>query len=253
MEPIGVVFADDDAGMRLVVRKLLARSGGFAILGEAENGKALLSLIDAHRPQLVMLDVEMPVLNGVDAARIIQDTDPATILIFTTAHDQYMADAFSVYAFDYLLKPFKIDRALQTLERVKQVVRTRAEAERGAEVPLPRIPPRASAGRLMLKHKTGVSFLNMEDILLIQREDRATVLYTVGDARYVTSDSLGEVEQRLDPALFFRCHKSYIINLNRIDQITPYGRWTYIVKLKETRQDALITHQKYEELERMFL
>lgn len=91
----------------------------------------------------------------------------------------------------------------------------------------------------------------MDDILLVQRENRQTVLYTA-DGSYTTSDTLSEVEERLDPDLFFRCHKSYIINLTCIDSITPYGRWTYVVKLRGTRQDALITHEKYEELETMY-
>ena len=104
----------------------------------------------------------------------------------------------------------------------------------------------------MLRHKEGVSFINMNDILLVQREERSTVIYTAGGGRYVTGDSLGETEARLDPAVFFRCHKSYIINLNQISNITPYGRWTYVVRLNGTSHDALITHEKYEELERMF-
>lgn len=104
----------------------------------------------------------------------------------------------------------------------------------------------------MLHHRDGVSFLNMSDILLVQREERSTVLYTAGGGRYVTGDSLADTEARLDAAVFFRCHKSYIINLNAISNITPYGRWTYIIRLNGTDHDALITHEKYEELERMF-
>ena len=90
------------------------------------------------------------------------------------------------------------------------------------------------------------------DIVLVQREDRSTVIYTKGGERYVTGDSLAETEARLDPAVFFRSHKSYIINLGNISNITPYGRWTYIVRLTGITQDALITHEKYEELEKMF-
>ena len=78
------------------------------------------------------------------------------------------------------------------------------------------------------------------------------MIYTTGEGRYETSDSLGDTEAKLDPAVFFRCHKSYIINLNQIDSITPYGRWTYVVRLHGTKHDALITHEKYEELEQMF-
>ena len=128
------------------------------------------------------------------------------------------------------------------------MLRTREDAARSAKP----VEPRPQSGRILLKHRDGVSVINMEDILLVQREERATVLYTVNDGRYVTGDSLADVEARLDPALFMRCHKSYIINLSHVDSISPYGRWTYVVKLRGTRRDALITHEKYEELEKLF-
>ena len=248
MEPIRALIADDGAGMRLLMRKLLEKSGGFVLCGEASDGAKLLALAAEHRPQLVLLDVEMPSVSGVDCARELQDSDPQTILIFATAHDKYMADAFEVYAFDYLLKPFKAERALATLERAKSVLRTREDAARSAKP----VEPRPQSGRILLKHRDGVSVINMEDILLVQREERATVLYTVNDGRYVTGDSLADIGARLDPAFFMRCHKSYIINLSHVDSISPYGRWTYVVKLRGTRRDALITHEKYEELERLF-
>ncbi len=251
MEPIKVVIADDDEGMRLIERRMIARVEGFTLAGEAADGNELLELVEEIRPQVVFLDVEMPGKTGVECAKVIQDMDPSIVLIFATAHDQYMGDAFEVYAFDYLIKPFKVDRVLQTLERA----RDRIAGRRGDDEPLPELPhtaPKAATGRLMLHHKDGVSFVNMGDILLVQREDRATVIYTAGGGRYVTGDSLGETEARLDPNVFFRCHKSYIINLNQISNITPYGRWTYIVRLNGTTHDALITHEKYEELERMF-
>lgn len=249
MEPIKVVIADDDAGMRLIERKMIEKVEGFSLAGEAENGDQLLDLVEDIHPQVVFLDVEMPGKTGVECARLIQDMDPSIVMIFATAHDQYMGDAFEVYAFDYLIKPFKVDRVMQTLERARDRI------GRLNERPLPELPhqpPKVATGRLMLRHKEGVSFLNMSDILLIQRENRATVIYTAGGGRYVTSESLGETEARLDPNVFFRCHKSYIINLNQISNITPYGRWTYVVRLNGTQNDALITHEKYEELERIF-
>ena len=247
-DSIRVVIADDDSGMRTVMRHMIDRMEGFTLLGEADNGTRLLELVEEHNPQVVFLDVEMPGMTGVECARVIQDKSPAMVIIFATAHDQYMGDAFEVYAFDYLVKPFKMERVIQTLERARNRI-TRRE-----EKPLPALKTatKAATGRLMLHHKEGVSFIDMKDILLVQREDRATVIYTIGEGRYVTSASLGETEERLDKDIFFRCHKSYIINLNHIMNITPYGRWTYVVELNGTRHDALITHEKYEELERMF-
>ena len=252
-EKIPVVIADDDEGMRAIMRTMIGRVDGFELRGEATDGKELLELVEEVKPQLAFLDVEMPQMSGVEAARIIQDTDPSIILVFATAHDQYMADAFEVYAFDYLVKPFKLERVMRTLERARDVILRRAQDE---PVPNPtqNAMPRAkaAAGRLMLRHREGVNFVAMEDILLVQRENRATVLYMKGGGRFVTSESLGDIEDRLDPDIFYRCHKSYIINLREIDNITPYGRWTYVVRLCGTQQDALITHERYEELEKMF-
>jgi len=248
LSDIRVVIADDDSGMRTIMRHMISKVEGFILVGEAEDGLKLLEQVEKQRPQVVFLDVEMPGMSGVECARLIEDMDPSTVMIFATAHDQYMGDAFEVYAFDYLIKPFKVERVMQTLERARDRISRREEKS------LPLLKPRnqVAAGRLMLRHRDGVSFLNMQDILLIQREERATVIYTVGEGRYVTSDSLGDTEERLDKSVFFRCHKSYIINLNHIKAITPYGRWTYVVQLNGTQHDALITHEKYEELEKMF-
>lgn len=249
MEELRVLIADDDAGMRMVLRKIVQRVEGFSLVAEAADGKTALELTESLKPDVVFLDVEMPEMTGVECARAIEDMNPDIIIIFATAHDAYMSDAFEVYAFDYLIKPFKVERVIQTLERARE--RLMHRAKRAMTAPAPSAP-KAVSGRMMLRHREGVSFVNLKDVLLVQREDRSTVLYTADGGRYVTNDSLSEMEERLPSDAFFRCHKSYIINLNHIKDITPYGRWTYVIRLEGTQHDALITHEKYEELEQMF-
>ncbi len=250
-EAIRVVIADDEEGMRMILRKMIARAEGFTLCAEAKDGEELLRLVEEYRPQVCFLDVEMPGLSGLECARAIQDTDPHTILIFATAHDDYMAQAFEVYAFDYMVKPFKLDRVMKTLDRIREVLHNE-HAPQGEPSAHLRAVRQDAPGRLMLRHREGVNFLNQEDILLVQRENRSTVLYATKDRRFETSESLSDIQARLNPRIFFRCHKSYIINLNVVDSITPYGRWTYVVHLAGTTKDALITHDKYEELEKMF-
>ena len=251
MENIRVIIADDNEAMRMIERKMISKVQGFELVGEAKDGLECIRLVEELHPHIVFLDVEMPGKTGVEAARIIQDMDPSIIMIFATAHDQYMGDAFEVYAFDYLLKPFKVERVLKTLEKARD--RLNSDKDEPVEtLPVPAAPSKKPSTRMMLHHKDGVSFISTQDIVLVQREDRSTVIYTQDGGRYVTGDSLSETESRLDPSVFFRCHKSYIINLNFISNITPYGRWTYIVRLKGIAQDALITHEKYEELEKLF-
>lgn len=249
MEKITVLLADDEPGMRLILRKKIEQTEAFTVVGEAADGREAMADFEALAPQVVFLDVDMPLISGTECARLMQDMDPSAVLIFATGHEEYRQEAFEVYAFDYLVKPFKMERLEQTLHRVES--RLRGMPERS--LPAPRLSmTKPVPGRLMLKHKEGVAFLDMEDILLAQREDRATVLYTAGGGRYVLPETLSETEARLDPETFFRCHKSYIINLRRIRDITPYGRWTYVVRLEGTEHDALITHEKYEELEKRF-
>ena len=251
MKNVRIAIADDDAGMRTILRKIIERDGGYELIGEAENGAQMLEIFDREHPDAVILDVEMPEMDGLSCARAIQDRDPRVVIIFSTAHDCYMSDAFEVYAFDYLLKPFKLERALKTLKLARERLCERAESS--PQTPLAEKPPRPASGRLMLRGKDGLSFVSMDNILLVQREDRMTVLYCENDQRYVTAESLSDLDERLPDDMFFRTHKSYIVNLNRIESITPYGRWTYVIKLQGTSHDALITHERFEALQKMFV
>ncbi|MDL2206321.1 LytTR family DNA-binding domain-containing protein [Eubacteriales bacterium OttesenSCG-928-N13] len=247
MNLIRTLIADDDPDMRMIMKKILSKAGGFELLAEAENGEMLLELYKEHQPQLVIMDVEMPELTGVECARVIQDMNPKTTMIFATAHDKYMGDAFEVYAFDYLLKPFKLDRALRTLSRVKE----KLSAPEMDVIPFTS-NEQTNHDRLTVKGKEGVHFLDLDKLLLVQREDRSTVLYAEGDQRFVTTETLSELEARLPKDTFFRSHKSYIVNINQIESITPYGRWTYVIRLRGTKRDALITSERFDELMKLF-
>ena len=255
MDDIRILIADDDAGMRLVMRKLVEQAEGYRLVGEATDGAELIRLYDELKPEVVLLDVEMPEMDGIECARAIQVRDPRTVLVFATAHEEYMASAFEVYAFDYLVKPFRVERAMQTFQRIRE--RLRGPVAEAMAVPrtveavekpsLGQVP-----GRMMIKHREGVSFVDIPDIAMVMRENRATILLMKDGTRYVVGDGMAELDERLPDEIFFRTHKSYIVNLNLIESIQPYGRWTFIVKLKGLKEDALITHDRFEELQKRF-
>ena len=115
-----VLIADDDAGMRLVLRKLIESMEGFEFAGEAADGTEAVRLCADLQPDIVFIDVKMPVLSGDEAAKKIYALYPDTIIIFVSAYSEYMPQAFEVYAFDYLLKPFKTDRVRQTLRKIQK-------------------------------------------------------------------------------------------------------------------------------------
>ena len=238
-----VMIADDNEGMRLVLKKAVEKAG-HQVVAMADCGEKAVELADELRPDVIFMDIEMPGMDGVETAKRIQDIDPRIMIVFATAHEEYRKEAFEVYAFDYLVKPFQIARLTETLDRISEL--------KAGNLSAAAAPPKVQKNsKLLLRHKDGLSLVDASDIVLIQRENRSTVIYTTTE-KHVTSETLSELEQRLPSDKFFRCHKSYIVNIERITRIYPYGRWTYIVKLKDTDLDALMTQERYATLQEFF-
>jgi Response regulator of the LytR/AlgR family len=241
-----VVIADDNEGMRLVLRKAVEKAG-HQVVGEAANGEEAVTVVEAAKPDVLFIDVEMPGTDGVEAARRIQDLNPRVAIVFATAHEEYRKEAFEVYAYDYLMKPFAIERIAETLDRLDQ-------QQQGDVLPPlleKKAEPLRKVDKLLVRHKDGISLVKMEDVVLIQRENRATAIYTATE-KHISNETLSELEQRLPSPPFFRAHKSYIINVDHITRIYPYGRWTYIVKFEGTDMDALMTQERYGLLQKYF-
>lgn len=235
---ISVLIIDDDPGMRLLLSKIIDRDHRFTKVAEADSAELGLEMYNLYKPQLILSDIDMPGDNGVACAKRIHEIDPMAKIVFITAHEQYMAEAFRVYAFDYIVKPFDISRLTDTLDNVFSILyRTHIE---------PIISFDNTQDKLVVKTKESYSFINMSDIILIQREDRATVIYTTNDGRYVTNEKLSEIMERLDNSYLIRSHKSYIINIKMISDIYVYGRWTYLARFKGTSVDALITSENFD-------
>ncbi len=243
---VKVILVEDESGVRTLLKKIIERNSGFEVVGECDNLGDAVNLFHHVRPEVVFLDIEINGASGIDCAKIIVDLEPKTKIIFATAHAEYMPEAFEVYAFDYLVKPFDVERVEKTLRRILSL------KEPSAMDHLDRIV-RYEKGldRLLVKGRESMSFVDIQDIILIQRENNSTVIYTAKDS-FTTSAALADIEARLDGEQFLRSHKSYIINVSKIKKIEPYGRWTYVVFFKDIDKDALITAEKYEEIKRRF-
>ena len=156
---ITVLICDDDPGIRMILKKRVQRTAGFTVLDEARDGREALEKYEALRPRVVFLDVDMPEVSGIDCAREILDKDPECKLVFATGHEEYMGEAFEVYAFDYLVKPFNLERLDAPLDRIREM----DESQRAM-----RQDPGGDGGRrsltdrLMVKHRAVVIFLAQE-------------------------------------------------------------------------------------------
>lgn len=245
---LSVIIAEDDPAMRHVLNKTLSQIPGVEVLGEAGDGITALQLVEKLNPRVVFIDIDLPGKNGVELARDICDLNPQTILIFATAYDNHTHEAFEVYAYDYLVKPFKLERIQKTMARIKQ-----QEAQR-MKVQTNRFAPPAAGetcpARLVVRRNEKLIFLDTKDIIFITREKRKTIIIT-GKEKYSINESLNSIEARLTGNTFFRSHRAYIVNLNMIREIHPWGKSGYEITFSGTRQTAILAANKAGELERI--
>ena len=242
-----VMIVEDESGIRLLLKRIIEKHGGFEIAAESGSFSDAVMQFRKLRPDVVFMDIGIQGENGIECARIMTDMAPKTKIIFATAHTEYMPEAFELYAFDYLVKPFDVSRVERTLDRIRALHDTEKTDETEHVTRYEK-----GRSRLLVKGRESMSFVDIADIVLIQRENNATVIYTETDS-FVTSATMGDIEAKLDAEQFMRSHKSYIINLSKIKKIEPYGRWTYVVTFKNIKRDALMTQEKYEEIKKRFL
>jgi len=241
-----VLIADDDKSMRFVLRKALEKHEGIEIGKEVVNGAEAVCAFEEDCFDAAFLDVDMPVLDGIEAAKLILDISPKCMIVFVTAHEEYMQEAFELYAFDYMVKPFKLERLKQTIVRMGEFQEAKAENDEPVREKI-----EAISNDLLLKVKDGLVVVKPEDIIMIERENRSSVIVTEKEL-FMINKPLGELEALLPADEFLRTHKSYIIRLDKITKMSVYGRWTYVVKLKGTKKDALLTKEKAKILESIF-
>lgn len=234
-----IVIAEDDPAMRLILRRVIEEISEVEVVAEAEDGAQLVELTKKLAPDVVCLDISMPTMDGLEAAKKIFSREPHTFFIFVTAHDNYTHEAFEVYAFDYLVKPFNLERIKQTMARIKEL----KAAGNGTSAAHPE-----KNSKLAIKSSDGQVFLDAKDIILITRSDRHTIITTT-KGTVTTYEPLQSLSTKLEADTFFRCHKGYIINADMVMEISPCGDKTHLVKLASTPETALMTRERAKEFQ----
>ena len=242
MPDIRALVVDDEQLAREELCFLLGEAGGVEIAGQAADGVVALRLAGELRPDVVFLDVQMPGLTGFEVARRLLTTDAPPELVFVTAFDQHAIEAFSVNAVDYVLKPVDAARLAQTLERLRTRVAVRAGTTK-----LPLSPEdlekvieavQARQGRRdQIAIRTGEKFtlVQAEELVHASLVDDSIVVAT--QAMYGTSNyrTLDELQARLDPAVFWRVHRSHLVNITKIKEIVPWFSRNYLLKMKDPK------------------
>jgi two-component system LytT family response regulator/two-component system response regulator LytT len=240
---LNVVLVDDEQLAREELGYLLAQIGGIEIVGEADNGQQALDTIERVEPDLVFLDVQMPGLTGFQVARRLADRSGPPHVIFVTAFDQHAIQAFEVNAIDYLLKPVDPARLELALQRARRRIHADRGDAGGAPVGLEQIEKLVQMvaerrdRRDQLAIKVGERFLlvQSDDIVFASLADE--VITVCAGAHTGTSNfrTLDELQARLNPDVFWRVHRSHLVNINKIKEIVPWFSRNYILRMKDEK------------------
>lgn len=264
MRDIRTLIVDDEPVARAGLRKLLADQPGTEVIGEAADGTGAIDAIRTLRPDLLLLDVQMPGMNGFE---VLEAIGPRAVpaIVFVTAYDQFAVRAFEIQALDYLLKPFDDERFATVLDRVREHLRRRREghlarrlagllAHYEARAGTP--PAQQGTGetgaypmRIMVRAAGRVFFQPVEQIDWIEAADYYARLH-VGKESHLLRETLAALEARLDPACFVRVHRSAIVNVERVREVRLDWRNRHIVVLRNGTTLPLSRRRK-EELERV--
>jgi two-component system LytT family response regulator/two-component system response regulator LytT len=237
-----VIVVDDEQLARDELCYQLDRLGDIETVAQAGNGLEALTAIDRHSPDLVFLDVQMPGLTGFEVARRLLEDEESPAVVFVTAYDQHAIEAFEVNAVDYLLKPVEVGR----LEQAVQRARRRLSSDRAGLAPklndqLEEIVKMMALGRNSRRDqvalKVGERFLLVQanEIIYASLADDSINIVTgqvAGTSNYRTLDDL---QARLDPAVFWRVHRSHLVNINKIKEIVPWFSRNYILRMKDAK------------------
>jgi len=212
------LIVDDEELARFVVRELVEAHSEIEVVAECVNGFEAVKAVAEHKPDLLFLDVQMPKLTGFDVLELIGTDTP---VIFVTAYDEFAMKAFEVHAVDYLLKPVGKERFEAALERAKE--RIAAKIPVPTEVIAAARPPGQFAERIVVKDGTRVTLIPCAKLDYAESQDDYVALASEGK-KHLKQQTIASLEASLDPKLFVRIHRSYLVNLERVVRIEPYGK-----------------------------
>lgn len=226
---IRAVVVDDEASARALVKEYLAEHPDVELVAEGANGFEAVKAVAEHRPDLLLLDVQMPKLDGFEALELLE---PRPAVIFATAFDQYAVKAFEVEAVDYLLKPFSPERLGEALDRARERIArgegtSRQEAQRMNEA---RVRAGRFLERIVVRSESRIHVIPVDRLDYAEARDDVIRLKAGGES-HDKPQTLAELENLLDPARFVRIHRSYLLNLERLARLDLYAKDSHVAVL----------------------
>jgi two-component system response regulator LytT len=236
---ISTLIVDDEPLAREELSFLLADFPEIEILDTASNGLEAVKMIESLEPDLVFLDVQMPGLDGLGVIRKLQEMKivlPHFILV--TAFDQYAVEAFRLEAMDYLLKPVEKDRLAISLERAAKIVEAKQASELAAGEAQP-LRPGLQRSKLLVRSGQRNLVIDANDVVYATIDEGLISVVATGVEGQLNYRTIEELQSNLDPNVFWRVHRSFLVNINRIREVVPWFKSSFQLKMDDKRQTEI--------------
>lgn len=235
LNKLRTLIVDDEAPARELILLLLQQYDFVELIGSCSDGNTAIELIQKEKPDLLLLDIQMPEVSGFDVLRAVSEAD-LPYVIFTTAYDHYAIEAFEHNAIDYLLKPFTEKRFTMALQRAKEAkenldARDWNEKMKALLQERPKTTPAKYPQKLSIKVGSRIRFVPVNEVIWISAENQYVRIHTAGQS-FLLRESLSKLEESLAPADFYRVHRSSIVNVHAIRQIEPFFKGDYTIYLQ---------------------
>ena len=230
-----VLVVDDEELARARIKELLADIPDVEVAGEAENGLRAVELVGELGPDVVILDIQMP---GMDGFEVVEALTHVPLVIFATAFDEYAIKAFEVNSVDYLLKPISRERLGEAIERARSLLDDTPQLD-DQMARLAGLIRSRDMRRLPVMKGKKIVLVDLDDIVWIGVEGELVFVHTASE-KYMMNATMAELESRLDPRVFFRSHRSSIVNLNHVKEIVPWFSGKYKIVVDDERKSELV-------------
>ncbi|MCY6957533.1 LytR/AlgR family response regulator transcription factor [Clostridium brassicae] len=219
------IIVDDEYPAREELKYFIKEFSKIDIVEEFDDSVEALQYIESNKPNIIFLDISMPKLDGMALGKILNNFEKKIIIVFITAYKEYAVNAFEIEAFDYILKPYSEERIVRTLKRLER-------QEKSID--------KCMSNKITLKQDNKLKVINIYDICYCEAHERETIIY-IAKEKFVEHSSISEFYKKLPRKSFFKCHRSYIVNIEKITEIAPWFNNTYMLKLKAMETDIPVS------------